>query len=125
MFVSPFDYAKGWNRCQFLKYTPTQGQIIKAEEVLKQFDHFIQAITTTYQNKAASEESADELIARQTKFNDDLANAVTNFDYDAYMSYARSQLNDYIKQQANQYYTGKTYANWGCKKEVSGQVLVY
>lgn len=125
MFVRPFDYAKGWNRCQFLRYTPTQGQIIKAEEVLKQFDHFIQAITTTYQNKAASEESADELIARQTKFNDDLANAVTNFDYDAYMSYARSQLNDYIKQQANQYYTGKTYANWGCKKEVSGQVLVY
>ncbi len=125
MFIPPFDYAKGWNRCQFLRYTPTQAEIGKAREILNQLNHFIQAVTTEYKTKSASDESTQQLIERQTKFNKDLENAVKNFNYDAYMSYARAELNNYITQQANQYYTGKTYANWGCKKEVSGQVLVY
>jgi hypothetical protein len=123
MFVAPFDYGKGWNRCQFLKYTPTQAQIDKANEILNQFNNLIQAITTPYENKASDKETSQELIDRQTKFNNELMNAVKHFDYDAYMAYASSELDSYLKRQGDAYYRGEQYANWGCKKEISGQVI--
>lgn len=125
MFVLPFDYAKGWGRCQFLKFTPTEAQTSKANKILSAFDNFIKVITTPYENKSADKETPQELIDRQTQFNTRLKDAVTNFHYDEYMSYARAELDRYLQAQLATYYVGKGYANWGCKKEVVGKTLVY
>ncbi|MFT6836159.1 MAG: hypothetical protein ACJA0H_002205 [Francisellaceae bacterium] len=129
--ILPFNYTtingSGWLQCQPLRSAPTSSQITQARKILNSFSNISKQITRTYETKTADEETAEELYQRQLAFNTEYKDAVDNFDYDAYMAYAVSQLDQYISIQSGSISGSgsSSYINTGCLTLQSGKLTVY
>ncbi|WP_203368666.1 hypothetical protein [Cysteiniphilum marinum] len=125
-FLRPFDYQHGWKHCQALKYAPSPTQITQAQIVIDGFNTFINEITRPYEPKSYQEETAQEMVDRQTAYNQQTMKAIEAFDYDASMSYARAQLNSYLQTQLKSIDTVNTfYLNQDCLNDEVGNLFVY
>jgi len=121
----PFKYTQGWLRCQGLNFTPNAGEILKAKEIIDNFNRFINRLLTPYKSIPADQETAQEMSARQTAFNDETLSIVKGFHYDDYMAYARSQLSLYTIAQSAIKPFSKHYLNLGCLREKQGKITIH
>ncbi len=124
-FLPPFDYLKGWKNCQALAYKAKPQEVREAQKLIDQFKGLMYVLTMEYKPGDPDKETAKEIIDRQNKFNDAIIQRVKDFNLDASLAYAKSQLNQYVRQQTKYHFGVKMYLNAGCLKATYGTLIQF
>ena len=123
-FLPPFDYKEGWSYCQALKFRPDQQQIKKAQEVLQEINDVITVITTKLPDFDSKTETSDDLVKKNRQYYDQVLKRLQSFNYDADITYAKSQFQLYTQIQTKKAYTGQAFwLNKPCLKGDTGGIL--